>query len=621
MIKLVYRRIVYLLSGNPSTKSRLGVTINQSGQILIIVFVALGVVLFSVLSIVAWAQLYFQNASYAIEGEKALAIAEAGVDKALASLNKTGGDYVSEEASIGNGVYSVNVTSVDAATKLIESTGYIPAKDKAKARRTIKIKASRGTGVAFNYGLQVGEGGLVLGNTNTIKGTIYSNGSITMGTENILEGGAWVAAGVAPTANQQTDCDGSNCTDYFFGRNIDGQNRLDVAMSFQPTVTDKIRRVSVKVKKVGSPPEVLVRIMSDDNGQPKKNEVLATGTLSNIKVTNEYSTDGIDVAFPTNPTLTAGTTYWIMIDTSSDLDDYWSWQNDLAQSYNNGQPKWSPNWSAGNPSWNSFPGDLSFQVYMGGTINSLTSGNNTVVQGDAHANTIDGLQINGSAYYQSITDSTVGGSACPNSKCHPDSEDPPPQAFPISQANVDSWTTEAENAGALPQPTCGSAIAWGPGKYTGSLTLENSCSIKIKTPIYITGDLIMGNSNTFTLDSSYGSGSGVIVIDGQSVMGNTNRLLGTGEGNSILLLLTTYDSRTNGNRAIDIGNVGNTGVFYADKGIIQPGNQNDFKEITAWKIEITNGTIIDYETGLASILFSAGPGGAYSLVKGTYQVK
>jgi len=73
-----------------------------------------------------------------------------------------------------------------------------------------------------------------------------------------------------------------------------------------------------------------------------------------------------------------------------------------------------------------------------------------------------------------------------------------------------------------------------------------------------------------------------------------------------------------------IGNGSNTGVFYADKGIIEPGNNNNFKEITAWEIEITNDSVIDYETGLASILFSSCstcPGGTYSLVKGTYQVK
>lgn len=603
----------------------------ESGQIILVMFVALGVVLFTVLSVIAGAQVYFQNALYSANAEKAMALAEAGVDKALALLNRTGGSYNDNgetETVFGDGSYSVTITSIDAASKLVEVTGYIPNKDKPRVKRTIKISASRGTGISFNYGIQVGEGGLELGNNNTILGSIYSNGSISMGEFNTITGGAWVAAGVAPFANQQTDCDGSNCTDYLFGRNISGQDRLDVGMSFKPSTTDKIRKVSLKIKKIGNPPDAVVRIMADDNGKPKKNGVLATGTLLSSKVTEVYAADGIDVTFSSNPTLSSGTTYWIMIDTSADTNNYWSWQNDLAQSYNNGQPKWSPNWNAGNPSWNSFSGDLSFKVFMGGTVNSLTAGNNTTVQGDAHANTIEGVRINGNAYYQSdlsISNSIVGGSSCPNSHCFPGSEDPAPQAFPISEANIGSWTQEAEavsaETGLLPQPVCGSVIPWGPGKYNGNLTLGNSCNIIVKTPIWITGNLNMGNSNTFTLDSSYGSGSGIMVVNGQVEMGNQNQLLGTEAGNSILVLLSTYDSRINNESAIKIGNIGNTGVFYADKGIIDPGNSNSFKEITAWKIKITNDSTIDYQTGLASILFSSGPGGTYSLVKGTYQVK
>lgn len=591
---------------------------NQSGQILILVFIALGVVLFTVLFIIGGAQIYFQNASYAADAEKATALAEAGVDKALASLNKTGGSYNGEaETSFGDGSYSVEITTKDAATKLIKATGFVPNKQNPKAKRIITISASRGVGVAFVYGIQVGEGGLELGNLNTVKGTIYSNGSIIMGNNNTITGDAWVAAGVPPTADQQTDC--QTCVDYLFGKTVDGQSRLDIAQSFKPSITDKIRKVSIRIKKFGNPPDVTFRIMADDNGKPKKNDVYATGTLSSSLVASEYG--WIDVTFSTNPTLSAGTTYWMMIDTSSDSSNYWSWQNDLAQSYNNGEPKWSPNWSAGSPQWNLFSGDLSFKVYMGGTTNSLLSGNGTRVQGNVHANTIDRLIIEKEAYYQVITNSTVGGSSCPNPNCHPGSEDPTPKTFPISEANITGWKNEAAAAGSISVPTCGSQSPWGPGKFSGNLALGNRCVIKVKTPIWVTGDITMGNENRFTLDSSYGSGSGIIVIDGQASMGNENKLLGTGQGNSVLVLLTTYDSRINNNSAITIGNEGNSGVFYADKGIIDPGNENNFKEITAWKIKITNESIIDYEIGLASILFTSGPQGGYTLVKGTYQVK
>lgn len=587
---------------------------SQRGQILVVVIAALGVVLFSVLFIIAGAQLYFQNSRYSVDGEKATLLAEAGIDKAINSLNKTSGSYIGEaEAVLEGGSYSVTVTTKDAATKVVESTGYVPNKTNARVKRIAKMTASRGVGASFVYGIQIGEGGLELGNLNTIQGTIYSNGNIRMGNDNVITGDAFVAAGVPAAANQQTDCEGSNCVDYVFGKTVDSQNRLDAAQSFRPSLSDKIRKLSLKMKKFGSPPDAVVRIMADDSGEPKKQDVYATGTLLSSLVTSEYG--WIDVTFSTNPTLSGGTTYWMMIDTSSDNNNYWSWQNDLAQSYSSGQPKWSPNWSGGNPTWNSFAGDLSFKAYMGGTTNSLLSGNNTVVKGNVHANKIDRLIINGDAYYQSITNSTVHGTSFPNS------EDPPPQIFPISEANITGWKNEAAAAEVISQPVCNSQIAWGPGKFSGDLILGNECSYKIKTPVWITGNITMGNDNIFTLDSSYGTGSGIIVTDGQVIMGNGNKLLGTGVGNSILVLLATYDSRSNNNNAITIGNIGNQGVFYADKGIIDPGNNNKFKEITAWKIKLTNESIIDYETGLASILFTSGPTGGYTLVKGTYQIK
>ena len=592
----------------------------QAGQVFLLVIMVIGVILISTMVLIGGAQLYYQNATVSLNSDKTMILAEAGVDKAISALNITGGTYSGDnEISLEEGSFSVTVTTKDSATKIIEATGFVPNKTNPRFKRAVRVQASRGVGASFNYGIQVGAGGLELGNENLVKGTIYSNGSIVMGNDNTITGDAWVAAGVLPTADQQTDCEGVNCVDYLFGKTVEGQNRLDIAQSFKPSITDKIRKVSLKIKKIGNPSDVTVRIMGDDNGKPKKQDVFATGTFVSSLVTTEYG--WIDMTFSTNPTLSAGTTYWIMIDTSSDTNNFWSWQNDFAQSYNNGVPKWSSNWSGGSPEWNSFSGDLSFKTYMGGTTNSLLSGNGTRVQGDVHANTIDRLIIDGDAYYQTITNSTVSGSSCPNSHCYPGSEDPSPQTFPISEANITGWKSEAGAAGPISQPTCGSQTAWGPGKYIGNLTLQNSCSIKVKTPIWITGNLTMGNENRFTLDSSYGTGSGIIVMDGQATMGNQNKLLGTGEGNSILVLLTTYDSRTNNNSAITIGNIGNTGVFYADKGIIDPGNENQFKEITAWKIKITNESIIDYETGLASILFTSGPTGGYTLVKGSYQIR
>lgn len=588
----------------------------EKGQILIIVFIALGVVLFTVLSVIAGAQIFFQNASYSIEAEKANILAEAGIDKALNSLNKTGGSYNGEgETTLGDGSYSIKITTKDAATKVIESTGYLPNKSNPKIQRTIKIETSKGVGVSFIYGVQVGEGGLELGKHNNVTGTVYSNGNITSDEDNQISGDAWVAGGPQASADQQTDCVDTNCTDFIFGKTVGGNLQLDVAQSFKPSSSGLLNKVSVKIKKIGSPPDVTVRILQDSASKPDKNAVLATGTLYASLVVASYG--WIDVTFNSSPALTADTTYWLMVDTSSNAANYWSWQNDLIQSYNRGQPKYSPDWSVKNPTWYSINGDLSFKTFMGGAPTSIRADKSLQVNGDVRANTIEKLTIGKDAYFQTLISSSVTGVQ------YPGSADPPPKVFPISEANVAEWKQQAESVGTTTGDITNCVTTLNAGKIVGNLNFGpgKNCTVTIKSPIWITGDLTADNKNTFKLSSEYGSSSGLIIVDGKVEMDNNNHFEGTGTGSSLLMVLSNYDSKTSGISAVKVKNDGNSGVFYAANGTIEPGNNNQFKELTAWKIKIVNNSTINYEQGLSSTLFTSGPSGTYSLIKGTYQVK
>lgn len=118
---------------------------------LILVFLALGVVFFTTLFVVSSSRTYFQNAQYNYNAEQALFLAEAGVDKAMASLNATWGSYSGEsETFLGEGSYSVTITNKDATTKIITATGYIPSKTNLKVSRTISVQA---LGVGSDYSL------------------------------------------------------------------------------------------------------------------------------------------------------------------------------------------------------------------------------------------------------------------------------------------------------------------------------------------------------------------------------------------------------------------------------------------------------------------------------------
>lgn len=584
----------------------------QSGQILVLAMIVVGFVLINTLIIISGATLYSQNSNYSLQATQATDLAEAGVNKAIASLNKNS-SYVGEnETLFENGSYSVSVTSPNASTKIIEATGYIPDKSNPKSKKTVKISATKGVGMAFNYGVQTGGGGFEMANNSKIEGSIYSNGNITMSNNTTITGDAYVAGGIAPSADQQSICVPPSCSDYIFGKDMGGNNILDVAQSFKPATGGNLNKVAVNLKKTGSPPDLTVRILADNSGKPNKNSILGTGTLTANLVTQEYS--WIDVYFGSAVNLTQNIPYWIMLDTSSNSSNYWTWSADSVQGYTRGQPMWSPNWSVANPVWTGMLFDLDFKTYMGGVATYISGDSGAVIGGNAYANTLSNLSVTGSAYYQVKQNVTAA-------HYYPGSQDPPPVGMPISDGNITAWKQAASDAGIYTGNINSCRSALGPGKYIGDVTFSNGCTVTVNDPIWITGNLDLSNNVTLKLNSSYGAASGVIVVDGKISVANNTIARGSGTTGSYLMVLTTYDSRTNGQVALSVSNSTNQGILYAGTGIADISNNSHLTELTAWKIQLGNGVEIKYDQGLASSYFTSGPSGSFSLIKGTYQLK
>jgi len=118
--------------------------------------------------------------------------------------------------------------------------------------------------------------------------------------------------------------------------------------------------------------------MADNGGFPDKNNILASGTLFANLVTGDF--DFIDVSLNSSPTLTAGTSYWIMIAAESlNNSNYWVWSDDTLQSYTRGSPAFSSNWQAHNPVWTAIAGDLGFKTWMGGVATRIEMENGSRV--------------------------------------------------------------------------------------------------------------------------------------------------------------------------------------------------------------------------------------------------
>ena len=56
-------------------------------------------------------------------------------------------------------------------------------------------------------------------------------------------------------------------------------------------------------------------------------------------------------------------------------------------------------------------------------------------------------------------------------------------------------------------------------------------------------------------------------------------------------------------------------LVYAADGKINLANSVNLKEVTGYQITLGNNTNVTYETGLASLIFTGGPGGAYIITK------
>lgn len=595
-------------------------TYNQRGQILVLTIIVVGLVLINTLFTISSSVLFSGNSLHSVQSAQALNLAEAAVDKALASLNATSGTYTGEsETVLGDGVFDVMITT-DSNVKTIQATGYIPNKVSPGSKKTVMVNAAKGNGVAFNYGLQVGEGGLEMGNNSqvTSNGSVYSNGNVTMENNATIQGDLIIAGGVQPTPDQFNDCSSPSCSDFLFAKNVAGDNQLDIAQSFTPATSNTLSRIEVKIKKIGTPPDLAVKILGDSDGKPNKNSIKATSSIPANTVATAYSF--VPASFSNPPELDPGSKYWILLDTSTaSSSNYWSWSTDTSQSYTAGSPMWSSDHQANNPVWNNILADLGFKTYLGGDVTSVTGDNGSQVNGNVRANTISGLTIGKDAYYQTISNSTVSGANCTNnSHCHPYSADPGPTIFALSNTLIDQWKNEASEQGVFTGDinNCQNLSS---KKYVGNITFGNGCSSQATSPIWITGNLTLNNSNTITLASPFGTDSGVIIVDGTIVLGNGNKVVGTGSGNSELILITTFSSHTT--NATEVNNSGNQVVLYAPDGVIDIGNNNTLQQVTGWKLKLGNGVNIAYNSGFSSLFISSGPGGAYSAVKGTYQIK
>lgn len=271
---------------------------------------------------------------------------------------------------------------------------------------------------------------------------------------------------------------------------------------------------------------------------------------------------------------------------------------------------------------------ISGNVYSNG---SVTGSNSNIVSGDVisagpsglidgvhatssgYAHTITDSTLDVNAYYQSISNTTVGGTSFPGSA------DQPTNTMPISDSLITQWETNAQAGGVINSP-CPYKIesdeTIGPVKINCDLKISGSPVVTLSGTIWVAGDIEIEDSPTIRVSPSLGGNSVAMIADNPSdriessevKIKNNSTFLSSGFDGSYILVISQNNDAENGGsgKAIEVQNeaIGDL-LVYASHGKILIHNNVNLKEVTGYKIEARNNAKVIYETGVSNLLFTS----------------
>jgi len=468
-------------------------------------------------------------------------------------------------------------TTVGSVTTIDSVSNY--ANNYRKLRTLLTITTSN---VAFHYGVQVGEGGLVMANGSTVSGNLYSNGTVSgQSTTASITGDVIVATGMT------FDSTKGKWETYSVDTTFNKSPSIDIAISYTPSLSGKLSQVAFYLMRTSNaPPDGTIKIVTNNAATSSPSTTLveptATAVFASSKIGESYG--WVNYNFPDPPSLTANTTYWIVIDANTSPNKYF--YIGTAPGNANSVSKYSADFSGG--SWTlEADGDYEFRAWIGGlstSINSVTVGgdakantiNNSIVNRDAYAsNVIYGTTVDRDAYADVLNESTVkrnsfalsvieskicgdaryktidasstsflnaptitycanpltnGTGTVDNTLVAP--SDPAVVAMPLSSGNIADWETAATAGDNLDSfCTSGSTnIILNAGvmncdfKPTGVKPV-----ITLNGVVWVKGDIELPNNSIMQLSAAYGVTSGVIIADHPTTP-DTKGKINTGNG-------------------------------------------------------------------------------------------
>ena len=283
-------------------------------------------------------------------------------------------------------------------------------------------------------------------------------------------------------------------------------------------------------------------------------------------------------------------------------------------------------------------------VYSNGHIISDGGGEVTIDAVSAGPDgRIEGMDIGGNAWANTLADSTVGGDAHYNNEegsntVAGDRIQPfdvlEPEPLPIAEEELDEWQQDLLDNGSITRATderCdGGVYEVDDSEVVGMRVIECDLSISgnntyliMDGPIWVQGDVSFSNGGSIDTTSSVGSDSVYLIADDPDDRENRGRIefnnqtnIDTQDEDSFVFLISRNNSAANGGpvTAISLNNlVEGDVVLYSNEGEVDLANNTEIHSVTGYQINVANNTDIEYKDGLQNVIFSGGPGSTYAV--------
>src|SRR3989344_5946789 len=259
LVKSMSAWSIFLKTRNAKLK-----TADEAGQVLIAVVILFTAILTTVIVGLVSPILSQVQMAKNLQQSKQSVFAAESLAEDLAYRFKTGKQVsASESLEVGGAEATASVTTGGGMQTITVNGDYFDLE------RSITISLSQGSGIAFNYGLQAGNGGISLTGGSSIEGNVYANGSIDA--INATISGTVVAADSVDATIAANNDSPSTPTNSINFRNVSASQ--DFAQSFQVSTSSPLNMMRLYMKRVGWPSDITVRLVTNSGSSPSTNNI------------------------------------------------------------------------------------------------------------------------------------------------------------------------------------------------------------------------------------------------------------------------------------------------------------------------------------------------------------